>query len=373
MAVQDYVSIQNYIRSLINNGVDSLCIKPIRLENQFSGVAADLTTGGENVDDIFTLLLCIAGETIKWQILFDSSNPENAPDVLILSENGFDPDYEQISSLKDWKSNDSGGLLNVIKELVREYKFHQIRRCSQVNSDLSHQIKEVAKNYEKVEVSLSSNEKAGKVISVMIEMNLNIEKTEETSSENAWVLNQPALVVKYEHDQHQKNPLIYLPPFVERMIGGRTTLNPPAFNDSDKTLLEYVDMVRDQLISYTTLLVESQAQRKLLIQAILKALTGNVIEYDAKDFLKISLLFRSSDFSFIVHVMMSRTFPRDQPVLTFESGHHLTRRNQLFQMTCDNYPYNTKWSADELTEQIRALIIEKAGIFEDRSHQNVLL
>ena len=52
-------------------------------------------------------------------------------------------------------------------------------------------------------------------------------------------------------------------------------------------------------------------------------------------------------------VSLSRYFPRDQPIMTFQSSYHLNRRNQLFQVTSTNYPYSPRWSGVEMAKRAK--------------------
>lgn len=371
MTVQDCPSIQTYLRTL-NRGIDELCVKKIRIENQFFGGAADLVNGRKQ-SDIHTLLLCIAGETVKWQILFDAFNVDAGPDVLILNSDDFDPEYEKITSLAYWDKSNQHSLLKVIQELVGAYKNHERNKCRSLDAEIFKQIDTLSEYYEKVELSVFNNEKAGKTINVMIEIKLDIENYHEESGDGGdWTLDEPVLLIKYDLEQERRSPIIYLPPLVERMIGGRQTLTPPTFNEGQQ-LVHYVNHVREQMISYTNLLVESKQKRMAFIQTFLARLPGHMLEFDGTHFVKMSLLFSTCGFHYVVHVSLARTFPREQPIMTFESAYHLNRRNQLFQMTCNNYPYNPRWTASELTDHIRLLIIEKAKLFKEKSLQQGII
>lgn len=388
MAIHDYTSIKNYLGKL-SKGVDKLCVKKVRIENQFSGAAADFF-GGNNQSDIFTLLLCIAGETVKWQILFDAFNVQAGPDVLILNNsneiNDFDPEYEKIESLAKWDGKNENSLMIVLEELIGAYKQHQLSKCREIDTEIYKQIAQLVDFYDKVELSVCNSDKSGRCINVMIEIKLEIQTDDDDDEKktdvdvddvggmmtNDWVLCEPVLLIKYDMEQDRRSPIIYLPPAVDKMIGGRQTLTPPSFTH-EQQLLTYVHHVHEQMRNYTSLLVESDRKRREFVRVIIDKMPGRMLEFDATNFLKMSLLFSVDGFLFTVHVLLSRTFPREQPVLTFESSLHLNKRHQLFQMTCNNYHYNPRWSPPEIAHNLRSLVMEKSQLFKEKSEQQGVL
>jgi len=363
--------IKSYIKHL-DEGINSLCIKRIKIESTSSGVASDLVD--ESSEDIFNLMICIAGETMKWQIIFDIFNTDIPPDILIINDDEFDPEYDKILSLMRWNKENPLSLLEVVRELVDAYKSYERMKCLKIDADICRQIDVLCQSYEKVELGVFNNDGSGRVISVMIEIKLDLEEYEDVVADNGndWTLDQPVLLVKFNVDRNKRTTVVYLPSVVEKIMGIRQSLNPADFTP-DLQLLTYVDHVKDQMINYIDLLVQSRLERKEFIESFLKRLPGNLLEYDGRNFVKISLLFSRDDFFYIVHISLARTFPREQPILTFESAYHLNRRNQPFQMACHNYTYSPRWSINDIVDRIKSLIIEKANLFREKSFEQGII
>ncbi|KAK3537694.1 hypothetical protein QTP70_017900 [Hemibagrus guttatus] len=78
--------------------------------------------------DRFKLHIPYAGETLKWDIIFNARDPELPPDFIFGEDAEFLPEPSELPHLVAWDSSDSECLLQLVKELLQQYHQYQCQR-----------------------------------------------------------------------------------------------------------------------------------------------------------------------------------------------------------------------------------------------------
>uniref|UniRef100_A0A2I3H0M4 BRISC and BRCA1-A complex member 2 n=1 Tax=Nomascus leucogenys TaxID=61853 RepID=A0A2I3H0M4_NOMLE len=114
-----------FIYSVVRNGKVGLdATNCLRITDLKSGCTS--LTPGPNCDR-FKLHIPYAGETLKWDIIFNAQYPELPPDFIFGEDAEFLPDPSALQNLASWNPSNPECLLLVVKELVQQY--HQFQ-CS---------------------------------------------------------------------------------------------------------------------------------------------------------------------------------------------------------------------------------------------------
>ncbi|KAI2522876.1 BRISC and BRCA1 A complex member 2, partial [Homo sapiens] len=116
-----------FISSVVRNGKVGLdATNCLRITDLKSGCTS--LTPGPNCDR-FKLHIPYAGETLKWDIIFNAQYPELPPDFIFGEDAEFLPDPSALQNLASWNPSNPECLLLVVKELVQQY--HQFQ-CSRL-------------------------------------------------------------------------------------------------------------------------------------------------------------------------------------------------------------------------------------------------
>lgn len=116
-----------FISSVVRNGKVGLdATNCLRITDLKSGCTS--LTPGPNCDR-FKLHIPYAGETLKWDIIFNAQYPELPPDFIFGEDAEFLPDPCALRNLASWNPSNPECLLLVVKELVQQY--HQFQ-CSRL-------------------------------------------------------------------------------------------------------------------------------------------------------------------------------------------------------------------------------------------------
>uniref|UniRef100_A0A8C7BB00 BRISC and BRCA1-A complex member 2 n=1 Tax=Neovison vison TaxID=452646 RepID=A0A8C7BB00_NEOVI len=116
-----------FISSVVCNGKVGLdATNCLRITDLKSGCTS--LTPGPNCDR-FKLHIPYAGETLKWDIVFNAQYPELPPDFIFGEDAEFLPDPSALHNLASWNPSNPECLLLVVKELVQQY--HQFQ-CSRL-------------------------------------------------------------------------------------------------------------------------------------------------------------------------------------------------------------------------------------------------
>ncbi|KAL1258028.1 hypothetical protein QQF64_011272, partial [Cirrhinus molitorella] len=78
--------------------------------------------------DRFKLHIPYAGETLKWDIIFNAKDPELPPDFIFGEDADFLPEPSELPHLVSWDAGKPECLLQLVKELLQQYHQYQCQR-----------------------------------------------------------------------------------------------------------------------------------------------------------------------------------------------------------------------------------------------------
>ncbi|KAF6320859.1 BRISC and BRCA1 A complex member 2 [Rhinolophus ferrumequinum] len=283
-----------FISSVVRNGKVGLdATNCLRITDLKSGCTS--LTPGPNCDR-FKLHIPYAGETLKWDIIFNAQYPELPPDFIFGEDAEFLPDPSALHT----------GEFSARFLLKLPVDFSNIP---------TYLLKDV-------------NEDPGEDVALL---SVSFEDAEAT----------------------QVYPKLYLSPRIEHALGGSSALHIPAFPGGG-CLIDYVPQVCHLLTNKVQYVIQGYHKRREYIAAFLSHFGTGVVEYDAEGFTKLTLLLMWKDFCFLVHIDLPLFFPRDQPTLTFQSVYHFTNSGQLYSQAQKNYPYSPRWDGNEMAKRAKA-------------------
>ncbi|XP_039253809.2 BRISC and BRCA1-A complex member 2-like [Styela clava] len=361
----------------------NLCAGKASLKDFTSSTSQNSSETGSEECDIFTICIPFAGATLQWRVLFDGLDCEELPDFLISDQDGFDPDYEDIPHLINWNSKESDSLLNVLKDLLKLYKKHHLKLLSEADPKLSKNVEEVlaSNEYPFLDACVVKEEdRYGSprfTFSVLVQIQLDSSQIPDICFKDSPPIDpgflQPVLFIRSTANSGKIVPQLYMPPRMEHVLGGRNAMKLPHYSRQNTILLEYIQSVHKNLQELVALLKNGHSKRREYVASLLCQFSSNILEYDAEDFRKISLMFSHEDFYFLVHVTLSRLFPQEQPKLIFQSAYHVTKRGELYQVTHSNYPYSPRWTGSEMVKRARAYILERIEAFKTGCMKNGII
>jgi len=105
-----------------------ICAGNLKIDNVQSGRPTIETS---NCGDRFKLIIPYAGQSVTWEVVFNSVLPHFPPDFhfdddTFLSDPEIELIEETVPSLANWDCQDSKSLLNVICELLALYRKYQV-------------------------------------------------------------------------------------------------------------------------------------------------------------------------------------------------------------------------------------------------------
>ncbi|XP_059516235.1 BRISC and BRCA1-A complex member 2 isoform X3 [Myotis daubentonii] len=234
-----------FISSVVRNGKVGLdATNCLRITDLKSGCTS--LTPGPNCDR-FKLHIPYAGETLKWDIIFNAQYPELPPDFIFGEDAEFLPDPSALHT----------GEFSARFLLKLPVDFSNIP---------TYLLKDV-------------NEDPGEDVALL---SVSFEDTEAT----------------------QVYPKLYLSPRIEHALGGSSALHIPAFPGGG-CLIDYVPQVCHLLTNKVQYVIQGYHKRREYIAAFLSHFGTGVVEYDAEGFTKLTLLLMWKDFCFLVHRLIS--------------------------------------------------------------------
>ncbi|XP_028293684.1 BRISC and BRCA1-A complex member 2-like [Gouania willdenowi] len=93
----------------------------------------DLKTGCSSLTpgpccDRFKLHIPYAGETLKWDIIFNAQHPQLPPDFIFGEDAEFLPEPSELPHLVHWDAENPESLLELVKEVLQQYHHYQCQR-----------------------------------------------------------------------------------------------------------------------------------------------------------------------------------------------------------------------------------------------------
>ncbi|XP_077436682.1 BRISC and BRCA1-A complex member 2 [Vanacampus margaritifer] len=326
----------------------------------------DLKTGCTSLTpgpccDRFKLHIPYAGETLKWDIIFNAHYPELPPDFIFGEDAEFLPEPSELPHLVQWDAGNPDSLLQLVKELIQQYHHYQCQRLRE-SSRLLFEYDSLLEdpNYGRnMEIyaghknSWTGEFSARFLLKLPVDFsNIPIYLLKDTALDPGEDV--ALLSVSFEDaEATQVFPKLYLSPSIEHALGGASALHIPAFPNGG-CLIDYVPQVCQLLTNKVQYVIQGYHKRREYIAAFLSHFGMGVVEYDAEGFTKLTLLLMWKDFCFLVHVDLPLYFPRDQPTLTFQSVYHFTSSGQLYSQVQKSYPYSPRWDGNEMAKRAKA-------------------
>ncbi|XP_053093317.1 BRISC and BRCA1-A complex member 2 isoform X2 [Pangasianodon hypophthalmus] len=262
--------------------------------------------------DRFKLHIPYAGETLKWDIIFNARDPELPPDFIFGEDAEFLPEPAELPT-----------------------------------GEFS------ARFLLKLPVDFSN-------IPIYLLKDTALDPGEDVA----------LLSVSFEDaEATQVFPKLFLSPSIEHALGGPSALHIPAF-PSGGCLIDYVPQVCQLLTNKVQYVIQGYHKRREYIAAFLSHFGMGVVEYDAVGFTKLTLLLMWKDFCFLVHVDLPLYFPRDQPTLTFQSIYHFSSSGQLYSQVQKSYPYSPRWDGNEMAKRAKAYFKSFIPQFQEGAFAN---
>uniref|UniRef100_A0A8C6P086 BRISC and BRCA1-A complex member 2 n=1 Tax=Nothobranchius furzeri TaxID=105023 RepID=A0A8C6P086_NOTFU len=285
----------------------------------------DLKTGCTSLTpgpccDRFKLHIPYAGETLKWDIIFNAQYPELPPDFIFGEDAEFLPEATELPHLVHWDAGNPECLLQLVKELIQQYHHYQCHRLRESSRLLF--------EYD----SLLEDSSYGRNLEIY------------ARRKNSWTGEFSArFLLKLPVDF--SNIPVYLLKDTALDPGEDVALLSVSFEDAEAT----------------------QVFPKLYLSP---SIEQGVVEYDAEGFTKLTLLLMWKDFCFLVHVDLPLYFPRDQPTLTFQSVYHFTSSGQLYAQVQTSYPYSPRWDGNEMAKRAKAYFKSFIPQFQEAAFAN---
>ncbi|XP_025261621.1 BRISC and BRCA1-A complex member 2 isoform X1 [Theropithecus gelada] len=351
-----------FISSVVRNGKVGLdATNCLRITDLKSGCTS--LTPGPNCDR-FKLHIPYAGETLKWDIIFNAQYPELPPDFIFGEDVEFLPDPSALQNLASWNPSNPECLLLVVKELVQQYHQFQcsrLRESSRLMFEYQTLLEEPQYG-ENMEIYAGKKNNWTGEFSARFLLKLPVDFSNIPTYLLKDVNEDPGedvalLSVSFEDTEAtQVYPKLYLSPRIEHALGGSSALHIPAFPGGG-CLIDYVPQVCHLLTNKVQYVIQGYHKRREYIAAFLSHFGTGVVEYDAEGFTKLTLLLMWKDFCFLVHIDLPLFFPRDQPTLTFQSVYHFTNSGQLYSQAQKNYPYSPRWDGNEMAKRANQLAL----------------
>ncbi|XP_064365616.1 BRISC and BRCA1-A complex member 2 isoform X2 [Dromaius novaehollandiae] len=364
-----------FISSVVRNGKVGLdATNCLRITDLKSGCTS-LTPGPSC--DRFKLHIPYAGETLKWDIIFNAHYPDLPPDFIFGEDAEFLPDPSALHNLASWNPSNPECLLLVVKELVQQYHQFQcsrLRESSRLMFEYQTLLEEPQYG-ENMEIYAGKKNNWTGEFSARFLLKLPVDFSNIPTYLLKDVNEDPGedvalLSVSFEDaEATQVFPKLYLSPRIEHALGGSSALHIPAFPGGG-CLIDYVPQVCQLLTNKVQYVIQGYHKRREYIAAFLSHFGTGVVEYDAEGFTKLTLLLMWKDFCFLVHIDLPLYFPRDQPTLTFQSVYHFTNSGQLYSQAQKNYPYSPRWDGNEMAKRAKAYFKTFVPQFQEAAFAN---
>ncbi|XP_078398818.1 BRISC and BRCA1-A complex member 2 isoform X1 [Cetorhinus maximus] len=420
-------ALRPFISNVVRNGKIGLdATNNLKITDLKSGCTS-LTPGP--CCDRFKLHIPYAGETLKWDIIFNCHYPDLPPDFIFGEDVDFLPEPTMLHHLNDWNSQNPDCLLLVIKELVQQYHKYQCDRLHESSRLMfeytalqegpefgdNMEIYAGRKNNWTGEFSARfllklpvdfSNIPTYLLKDTVVDpgedvalLSVSFEDTEATqvfpklylsprieqsagscSSQKTILYSKHGQIPRQYSSNRKKNVDFKLDNFHiasyfnllrenSSALGGTSALHIPPF-PSGGCLIDYVPQVCQLLTNKVQYIIQGYHRRREYIAAFLSHFGTGVVEYDAEGFTKLTLLLMWKDFCFLVHIDLPLYFPRDQPTLTFQSVYHFTNSGQLYQQIQKSYPYSPRWDGNEMAKRAKAYFKTYVPQFQEAAFAN---
>ncbi|XP_048452492.1 BRISC and BRCA1-A complex member 2 [Rhincodon typus] len=368
-------ALRPFISSVVRNGKIGLdATNNLKITDLKSGCTS-LTPGP--CCDRFKLHIPYAGETLKWDIIFNCHYPDLPPDFIFGEDVDFLPEPTMLHHLNDWNSQNPDCLLLVIKELVQQYHKYQCDRLHE-SSRLMFEytaLQEGPEFGDNMEIYAGRKNNWTGEFSARFLLKLPVDFSNIPTYLLKDTVIDPGedvalLSVSFEDTEAtQVFPKLYLSPRIEHSFGGNSSLHLPPY-PLISPLYDPTCLICQDIVSKVQYIIQGYHRRREYIAAFLSHFGTGVVEYDAEGFTKLTLLLMWKDFCFLVHIDLPLYFPRDQPTLTFQSVYHFTNSGQLYQQIQKSYPYSPRWDGNEMAKRAKAYFKTYVPQFQEAAFAN---
>ncbi|XP_027857018.1 BRISC and BRCA1-A complex member 2 isoform X2 [Xiphophorus couchianus] len=215
----------------------------------------DLKTGCTSLTpgpccDRFKLHIPYAGETLKWDIIFNAQYPDLPPDFIFGEDAEFLPEPSELPHLVHWDAGNPESLLQLVKELIQQYHQYQCQRLRE-SSRLLFEYDSLLEDpsygrnleiYAGRKNSWTGEFSARFLLKLPVDFsNIPVYLLKDTTLDPGEDV--ALLSVSFEDaEATQVFPKLYLSPSIEHALGGSSALHIPAF-PSGGCLIDYVPQV----------------------------------------------------------------------------------------------------------------------------------
>ncbi|XP_033226244.1 BRISC and BRCA1-A complex member 2-like [Belonocnema kinseyi] len=363
MLNQNCQGLDPFVTPLINRVNKSekigACRRPLKIHS--------MNSKNGKLFDCIDLEVPYADQTLKWTIFFDSECPELGPDFVFNDENFLaDPDIETlmrcVPSLANWNYLDSNSLLTVLKELLAHYKDYQIDLLkSHASEKLRFEYESLIKNEnvcaDDVEVILLNPGTKTAEAKFFIRLEMDFSKLPQRMKYSA---NDAAmLMISFSgRDWYNVVPQLFLTKSVEEIFGSQEHLQIPPFPPSDGLLIDYVPRIVQFLEEKMENILLCFTKKKDFISSLLVLLRGCVMEYDAAEFNRATVLVEKKDFHFFIHFRVPAGFPRERPEVVLQSAYHMDQTGHLITHNVNKFLFNIQMEPLQMIQAIMSHIEE---------------
>jgi BRCA1-A complex subunit BRE len=362
--------IASYVETLVRDGKIGVMVNTPHVSQINTGCA--LSTSAARCADRFRLQLVYAGQTLCWEVIFNSNYPSEPPDFIFLSdENMFQPDIADLKTLCSWNATDTTSLLKAVCELFDCYKNYHLSRLAGHRLEYDFNTLVDSPGYKcpmsdiEVYVSHRNGVSCGPVL-FTIRLKIDVSSLPELLRKES--CSDILLQVSYQSlDGGRVAARLQLSLFLEQLFNAYS-LRPTAMPfPQDGCLVDYVLSVKIHLQKLVENIVNSHKMKEEFFAAFLALFGSSVVEYNTSDFSRMSFLFVWNDFMFLVVLSLTVRFPLDPPVISFQSIYHTKLDNSRYFAAFTDYPYSPRWSGAEMARRTRTFILEKIQEFQRSS------
>ncbi|XP_034201845.1 BRISC and BRCA1-A complex member 2 isoform X1 [Prunus dulcis] len=346
----------------------------VKIENKWSG-----SKYYPGILDRFTLVISYCLDVIKWDIIFDAESPMAAPDVI------FGPDDENFQQflvlrgeeegdtkspkkfLNDWNSRDPTQLMLLIQELRDQYMSFQKKRVAEVDDDrLKFEISTIVAR-EGIEMHMSSGvDKPEEVkFSVpLLDMNINKMVPGCPWKHKQKIYLQVIYPVEKKYVSTPSAPRLKLVSTTElKSIFSIDDVKLPTWLNG-MCMAEYLPHLEESLENQVLEAVSLIDVRRRFIEALALQF-GRPLEADPVFCRKATFLAASGVFTFLVHVLISTQFPKQQPELMLQSSQHFNSQGApIKSLFLTEYPWSPRWEIPLMAERICDYLTDEALNFK---------
>ncbi|XP_043270772.1 BRISC and BRCA1-A complex member 2-like [Venturia canescens] len=355
---------EKFVRRVLETQTFGVTRKPIELRC--------VSSSSKKKADRFTFAIPYARHTLQWTVLFNSNCPEMGPDFefhdeLFLANPDCDTIETHIPSLANWEAIKPDSLLCVLNELTLCYKQHQIDLLSRNEQHLHLQYTTLIDNADvcskDVEIILLPDAESPNEVRFVIQLAMDFSRL-PGRSHNA-VNDAAMLTITYQQQNWNKGiPLLHLSTTLEETFNkaGFSNLSIPPLS-RDQSVVDYVTHMKKMISDKIDSIIDCYEKRMNFVSTLLFFQRRNVVEYDATDFTRITILLEEQDFYFLVHFILSPTFPAQQPNVMLQSIYHVNpKTDELVTHPVSRMLYSPRWESKRMIAEILKQVVQKDAI-----------